>query len=376
MRRQLGNIRKRGNNFEVKVAVGKDSTGKYHYQTATVRGSPKEAAEKLSELWNQAHNGTLAMPGSMKVGDFLNKWLLDYCKANLSPKTYERYEGIVRTHLNPAIGNVPLSKLRANHIQSHYATLTERGLAPRSVKYDHVVIHKALNTAIKWGLVNLNAADGVDVPKAHRTEMQTWDENELNQFLEAAKNTPYHALFYTCLFTGMRRSELLALRWSDVDLDLGQVSISRGMHHLKDGSYVFTEPKSQRSRRTISLTPSNSLLLRRHRDNLRMDYAMLDKALDDNTLIFSNLGVPLRPNSVSRAWAMLAVKAKVKVIRFHDARHSHASIMLQKGISPKIIQERLGHSSIAVTMDIYSHVTPGMQTDAAARFDEVLTSKV
>ncbi|MFC1987643.1 site-specific integrase [Chloroflexota bacterium] len=213
-------------------------------------------------------------------------------------------------------------------------------------------------------------------PRARRTEMLTWDEQELNIFLEAAKSTPYYELFYLALFTGMRRSELLALRWQDIDIISGQVSVSRSLHHLKDGSYVFTEPKSARSRRTIALPPSSILLLRRYHDNQKLDYAMLGIPLTDDTLVFSTLGKPLRPNTITHAWTNLAVRTGIKRIRLHDARHTHASLMLKQGIHPKVVQERLGHSSIAITLDTYSHVAPGLQQAAADRFDEVLSSKV
>jgi integrase len=238
------------------------------------------------------------------------------------------------------------------------------------------MIHKALQTAFKWGLVNRNVADGVDIPRIRRTEMQTWDEDEITHFLEAAKDSPYYALFYTALFTGMRRSELLGLKWSDVDCILSQVYINRSLHHLKDGSYVFTQPKSARSRRTIALSPSAILTLKEHREKQEAKRAMLGLPLKDDDLVFSTLeGKPLRPDTVTRAFSMLATRAGVKVIRLHDARHTHASLMLKQGIHPKVVQERLGHASIQMTLDTYSHVAPGLQEAAAASFDKLLNGR-
>jgi integrase len=171
----------------------------------------------------------------------------------------------------------------------------------------------------------------------------------------------------------MRRSELLALRWSDVDLVMGQVYVNRSVHRLKDGTYIFTEPKSARSRRTIALPPSAIMVLREHREKQERERAMLGISLKDDDLVFNQIdGKPLRPNTVTRAWTMLAARAGVKAIRLHDARHTHASIMLKQGIHPKIVQERLGHSSIGITLDTYSHVAPGLQEAAANRFDEVV----
>ena len=169
------------------------------------------------------------------------------------------------------------------------------------------MLHKALQTAIKWGLVNRNVADGVDVPRARRNEMQTWDEYEINRFPETTKDSPYYTLFHTALFTGMRRSELLALRWCDVDFIFSQISVSRSLHHLKDGSYVSTQPKSERSRRTIALPLSAFSVLESYRKEKETESLMLDTPLNDSDLVFSTLGKPLRPNTVTRAWSMLAI---------------------------------------------------------------------
>ncbi len=238
------------------------------------------------------------------------------------------------------------------------------------------MLHKALQTAVKWGLVSRNVADGVDVPRARRIEMQTWDEFEITHFLEVAKDSPYYTLFFTALYTGMRRSEMLALRWQDIDFLFSQVSVSRSLHQLKDGSYVFTQPKSAKSRRTIALSPSAILTLQENKEKQEATRAKLGVSLKDDDLVFSTLeGKPLRPNTVSRAWTMLAARAGVKVIRLHDARHTHASLMLKQGVHPKIVQERLGHASIQITLDTYSHVAPGLQEAAAAQFDKLVSPK-
>ena len=193
------------------------------------------------------------------------------------------------------------------------------------------------------------------------------DEDEFKRFLEAAKGKPYYELFYLALFTGMRRGELLGLRWCDIDLLQSQLSVSRSLHHLKNGSYIFSEPKSATSRRTIALTPTTTIMLREYRQKREAQYTVLGKMLTDNELVFSGVdGKPLRPNTITRAWRNLAAKAGVKGIRLHDARHTHASFMLMQGIHPKIVQERLGHASITMTLDTYSHVAPGLQAAAAA----------
>jgi integrase len=311
------------------------------------------------------------LPSKTTLSTYLEKWLIDYCRPNLTPKAYERYEGIVRRHLVPALGSILLTQLRPEHLQKLYSVKLKEGLRPRSVKYLHVVIHKALATAIKRGLLSRNVADGADVPKAQKGEMITWDEDDIARFLKAAETTPHYALFYTALFTGARRGELLALRWSDVDLLGAQVSVSRSLHQLKDTSFVFTAPKTKTSSRAIALSPSAIPILSGHKEKMG---AILPLKAD--SLVFSTPeGGPLRPNTVSRAWTMLATRCGVKVIRFHDARHTHASLMLKQGIHPKIVSERLGHSGIAITLDTYSHVAPGLQEAAAASFDKLVPVK-
>ncbi len=367
--------RSKGSTWSIKIELDKDpATGKRRQQWVTVRGSKKNAEKKLSELLRQLDTGSYIQPGKTTLADYLDRWLAEYVKPNLSPRSYERYADIVKRCFTPKLGNVLLTQLKADRLQRLYTDWLDSGLSARTVRYHHAVIHKALELALKAGQVSRNVADAVNVPRIKQGEMRTWDEQELSAFLEAARATPYYELFYLALYTGMRRSELLALRWQDIDLIFGQVSVSRSIHHLKDGSYVFTQPKSAKSRRTIALPPSAILLLKRYYDTLQMDCAMVGKPLNDDTLVFSTLGKPLRPNTITRAWSSLAVKFGIKRIRFHDARHTHASLMLKQGIHPKIVQERLGHSSIAMTLDTYSHVAPGLQEAAAVSFDNLLSN--
>jgi integrase len=369
-------IKRYKDSYSIVLNLGIDpSTGKRKQQWVSVKGTKKEAEKRLSELLHQLDNGIIMKPSKTTVKEFLERWLKDY-QPNLSPRGYERYQGIIVGHLIPKLGNIALTQLKPEHLQKHYTMIQSAGLSPRTVRYHHAVIHVALKTAVRWGLLARNPADAVTVPRVRRNEMQTWSEYEVEQFLNEAKVSPYYALFYTALFTGMRRSELLGLKWEDIDLLLGQIYVSRGLHQLKDGTYIFTEPKSAKSRRMIALPPSAILLLKEHYEKQALDRIMMDKPLHESDLVFGTPeGKPLRPNTVTRAWESLASHAGLKVIRLHDARHTHASIMLKQGIHPKIVQERLGHSSIQMTLDTYSHVTPGLQEAAAARFDEVLTAR-
>jgi integrase len=373
-----GHITKRGkDSYTIVLNLGRDpETGKRKQQWVSVKGTKKDAEKRLSELLSQLDNGIYVQPKRTTFADYLEMWLNEYAKNNLSPRGFERYAGIIRKHLIPDLGKVTLTQLKPEHLQKHYTTKLNDGLSARTVRYHHALIHVALQTAVKWGLVSRNVADAVDPPRIRRNEMQTWDEDDVNRFLEAAKDSPYYALFHTALYTGMRRSKLLGLKWTDVDFILSQIYINRSLHHLKDGSYIFTQPKSAKSRRTIALSPSAILTLKEHHEKQEAIRAMLGIPLTDDDLVFSQLdGKPLRPNTITRAWTMLAARAGVKVIRLHDARHTHASLMLKQGIHPKIVQERLGHASIQMTLDTYSHVAPGLQQAAAEGFDRLLNHK-
>lgn len=373
-----GYLKKRGDNtYVIAISQGHDpATGKRKRLWETFHGGSTEAKKRLTELLRLHDTGMMLSPGKVTVEEYLKKWLQDYAKHNLSPRGFERYWDIIRQHLIPALGNIKLAQLKAGHIQKAYAASLEAGLSPRTVRYHHAVLHIALKTAMKWGLVTFNAADAVEPPKIRRVEMQVWDEEDVSRFLSAAKDSPYYELFYTALFTGMRRSELLGMSWASVDLIFGQIQVTRGLHHLKDGSYVFTEPKSAKSRRTIALPPSLALVLKEHRARQQARKATIESTLKDSDLVFCDIDwKPWRPNTITRAWVTLSKKSGLKPIRLHDARHTHASLLLKQGVHPKVCQERLGHSSIEMTINLYSHVAPGIQEAAARRFDDLVAPK-
>lgn len=378
-------IKRYRNSYTIVLNLGRDpATGKRKQQWVSVKGTKKEAEKRLAELLHQLDNGALMKLGKTLVGEFLERWLREYARPNLSPRTVEGYTTIVYRHLIPQLGNIVLNQLRPEHIQKYYAETLQHGrcdgkgvLDSRTVRHHHMVLHRALEVGMKWGLIQRNPADAIDPPKAQRHEISIMDEEDINKLLEAAASTPYYSLFYLDLFTGMRRSEILALRWSDVDLLLGQVSVSRTLHQLHDGSLVFGRPKTARGQRTIALPPSAVIVLKQCYDAQKASYAMLGKQLRDSDLIFSQPdGSPLLPGTITQAWRRLVRRIGLSGVRFHDVRHSHASLLLKQGVHPKIVQERLGHASIQTTLDIYSHVAPGLQEAAAKLFDDNLLPKL
>ncbi len=374
-----GNIIWQSPNYTIVLELDPDPlTGKRRQQWVSVKGNKKATDTKLAELLNQVNIGAFVKPGKLTVAEHLIAWLQDYCQANLSPRTWEMYDWLLHKHVIPEIGNVHLTQLKPQALQHLFSQKLSGGLSNRTVQIIRNVLHKAFESAVKMGTLARNPVDATDNPKIKRRAMQTMSETDLHLFLEMARGTEYYALFYFLLFTGVRRGEALALRWSDVDLLLCQTTITRTMQYLHsatlDNRISFKAPKSNKGR-LVSLSPSTCLVLTEHRQQqeaLRQKLGL--PQLDNDDLVFCHYdGKPLLPDSITHAWVKLARRCGLAGIRLHDARHTHASLMLLKGIHPKIVQERLGHASIAVTLDIYSHVTPGLQQAAADKFDEVIT---
>lgn len=360
--------------------VGRDADGKRKQIRRTVKGTKADCERELRSILSNVDNGSYIKPTIKTVGQYLNEWVNGYARNNTAPRTYERYKEIVDKNLIPALGSIPLTKLKPQHIQSYYdnALLEGRrdgkgGLSAQTVYHYHRILFKALRHAVKQNIIVRNVCESVEPPRPEYKPMNAADSNNVSVLLEAASGTPYYVLIFTAIFTGLRRSEILALKWQNVDLDLATMSITETLHHLKTGEYIFRQPKSKRGRRNIALSPALAILLRRHRTVQEALREQLGSKLETDDLVFSDIkDNPMRPNTVTRAFHILATKAGMPKLRFHDLRHTHASLMLSQGIHPKIVSERLGHSSINITLDTYSHVLPGIQEAAALRFEQGL----
>jgi len=379
-----GSIRQRSKgSWEITIDTGRDgATGKRLRHFEGIKGTKKDAQKRLHELLYSLEQGSYVKPNRLTVAQFLEDWLRDYVRTNTAPRTAERYEEIVSGHLIPALGSLPLLALRPEHIQRYYSKALESGrrdgkggLSALAVHKHHRVLYEALKYGVKHGILVRNVAEAVDPPHPRSKELAVLGPNEVQLILEAAKETPYYVLFFTKAYTGLRRGELLGLRWGDIDLEKATLSVIQTLQQLRNGEYIFREPKSKRSRRQIALSPSLAIALWEYRLKQEQARRLLGKPLAPTDLVFSHPdGRPFRPNSVTRALQVIAESVGLKGVRLHDLRHAHATILLQQGVHPKIVQERLGHSSVATTLDIYSHVLPGLQEAAARRFEEGLES--
>jgi len=324
--------------------------------------------------------GSYVKCGQITLAEWLDDWIEGYVRMHCSPKTVASYQSEVHLHLMPALGRIPLAKLQAKHLQNYYAGALSQGrvngkggLSAQTVLYHHRILFEALGHAVRQGLLGRNVAQAVYPPRPVRSEMATLTAEQVAKFLDAAQETPYYGFFYTLLHTGLRRGELLALRWRNVDLDLASLSVTETLYRLSGKGYITKPPKTRKSRRKVALFPSLALFLREHRENQKVQRLLLGKPLTDDDFVFARPdGTPLHPDTVTHAFAGTIRRAGLPHVRLHDLRHTHATMLLKANIHPRIVQERLGHASVATTLDLYSHVLPGMQEMAGRRFEELL----
>jgi integrase len=344
-----------------------------------VKGTKRDAERALREVLLAVENGSYVKPNKMTIGELLKQWLKDYASINTTDRTQESYTSIVDRHLIPALGRVCLVELQAQHIQSYYAKKLSEGradgkggLSARSVVYHHRILSKALDYAVKMGLLVRNVAKVVEPPRVARVTMQTLSPEEVTRFLDVARETDYYVYFATLLYTGLRRGELLALHWRNLDLESGTLTVVETAYKLGNGEYRIKEPKTQQSRRSVTLPVSLVELFNIYRADQELFRIQLGISLNADDFVFIRPdGSPINPNAIALAFRRIIKRAGLRDIRIHDLRHTHATLMLAAGIHPKVVSERLGHANIGITLDIYSHVLPGLQEAAAEKFDRI-----
>lgn len=342
-----------------------------NHKRKTIYGhSRKEVQEQLKIALREQQQGTLVTAPQQTVAQYLKQWL-ENRQATVRIRTYERYEQLVRLHLVPTIGRIPLQKLTPQHVQSLYTQKIKGGLSRTTVNTLHAMLHKALEDALRWNLVARNVCDAVSPPQPDRYEIQPLNKEQAQQLLAAAHGHPLEALIVLALATGMRRGELLALKWQDLDFSTRTLQVRRIYTRTAGNRYIEAEPKTEKSRRSIALPALVVDLLLQHREKQSQVKQQAGEAWQEHDLVFcTSLGTPLNPSKVVDRYKALLKRAGLPDIRFHDLRHSAASILLGMGIHPKVVQELLGHHQISMTMDIYSHVMPTMQKDAMDKWDD------
>ena len=373
--RRTGQILKRGNSWRVFVFIGRDEKGKRRYDTQTVKGTKKDAQKKLTEMLRDADLGLLGDARKQTLNEYFDEWLETIAKPRLQHRTFQDYGDLFRRYVRESLGNIKLADLKSLHIQKLYGQMQKKGLSARVVRYTHAVLRSALQHAVKVNMLPRNEAQLVQLPKQTRKEMDVLNQDEVGAFLDALQGERFATIFSFALATGCRPEEYLSIQWKDIDFEKGTVIIRRALiTHRKGGGWHFGEPKTKQSRRTIPLPTSTIRELRTHRRQQLEAKLKLGTVWNNFDLVFaSEIGTPLNPPNITRAFKKALERAEIRTsIRLYDLRHTTATLLLQAGVNPKVVSERLGHSTIVLTLDVYSHVLPTMQEDATAQLEEMI----
>lgn len=367
----MAQVVNRGKNvWLVRIYMGKDAvTGKRIYHNKTIHGSKKDANSYITEISYQVNTNTYIEPSKQTLTEYLNDWLETAAKPRLSLKTFVGYDNMLRTHIMPTLGHCQISKLTPLDIQRVFNNMQGKGLT-RSTEYTRIILRNALQQAVKWRILAQNPAQDIELAPRRKKEMSVLTKAQAIKLLEVSKNNKWGLLFELLLVTGLRPSEALGLKWSDITD--GKISVQRGLIRVKD-IWQLKEPKTPRSRRVVPLPVSTYKALRVYRKQ-QLEQRLAAVSYNDMDLIFaSDNGEPLHGDYIlKRFFHPLLKKAELPKIRLYDLRHTCATLLLAAGTNPKIVSERLGHASITLTLDTYSHVLPDMQQEAVYTLEKML----
>ena len=378
-----GHIRERSpGHWAIILDLRDPATGKRRRKWHKFAGTKRKAQDECARLISELNGGLYIEPAKITVGEFLDCWL-EHIKPLVSPRTHERYGELVMKNLKPLLGALLLTKLRPMQISGAYAKALSSGrrnghggLAPSTVRYMHVILKAAMQQAVRWQMLPRNPVDAVDPPKIERGTMRTYDLAQTAELIEATRGTRMTITVILAVLCGLRRGEIAALRWRNIKLDAAQLAVTESAEQTGAG-VRYKKPKSGKGR-TVALSARVVSELRSHRVQQAQELLKLGAPLTDDAFVVAQTdGSPLQPRTITHQWHQLLANNKtLPRIRFHDLRHAHATHMLSSGVHPKIASERLGHSKVGITMDLYSHVMPGMQEDAAARVDRALEAVI
>jgi integrase len=336
----------------------------------------KECQAAMNKLLVAVEQQNYSAPTKASVREYLTKEWLPAVKATIRPSTFNSYVQHVECHIAPHIGSLKLAKLTGSQVNALYAQLAETGrkdgktgLSPMTIHHVHSCLHKACRAAVRWGHISRNPLDAADPPRKKgesAREMHTWTKEQLKAFLTAMQHERLSPLWHTIAMTGMRRGEAIGLRWSDVDLENGRLSVRRALVPT-NREVVVSEPKTVKGRRVIAVDPGTVEVLKGQAARQLEEQNEWDELWIESGLVFTaKNGAALDPESVTRYFRRAVKVSLLPSIRLHDLRHTHATLALQAGIHPKVVSERLGHATVSITLDTYSHAIPAMQEEAAA----------
>jgi integrase len=372
-----GSIVKRGIGYCYVLYLGRDATGRKRQKWVGGFRTKREAEAAMVEALGRVHSGQFVDPGRLTVGEFLEQWI-EAVAPGLRESTAASYRMVLTKRVVPRIGELRLTSLTPGHLTTMYAQLLAEGgrlgrpLSPRSVRYTHTIAGRALADAVQWGLLPRNPARAAKPPRAVKSDMAVWDAAQARKFLAFVQEDRLYAMWLLMLTTGLRRGEIAGLRWSDVDLDDAVIAIQHTRVSV-DARVVVVEPKTAKGRRSVALDDMTVQALRSHRKAQLQERLKLGKAWQDSGFVFVREdGAPYHPERILVMFKRHAEAAGLPAIRLHDLRHTSATLALAAGVHPKVVQERLGHSSINITLDTYSHVVKGRQHEAAEKVAALL----
>jgi len=370
-----GQINKRGENtWLVRIFLGRDANGKRRYFNKTIHGTKKDAQKFLTAKTREKDLGIFVEPASISLNEYLDKWLLESAKPRLREATFENYRYLSNLYIREKLESRKLSDIKPFDVQKLYNHLTEKGLSARTVRYVHAILTSAFSQAVKWQMLVVNPCNVVTLPRLKKTEMKAFSPEEARRFLEAAKDDKHGLVFAFALASGMRPEEYLALQWKDICFEKNTATVQRTLIWRKGGGWYFSEPKTAKSRRTLPMPKNFFVELKRHKRLQAEQMLKLGQSYERNNFVFAtDEGKPIYLRNLrKRNFAKILEKADLTGFRLYDLRHSTATLLLSEGINPKIVSERLGHASIVLTLDTYSHVLPDMQKEATSKLGQML----
>jgi integrase len=308
-------------------------------------------------------DGTSMGSGRMTVAEYIDHYMQDVAAHTLRPKTIEGYNDLIRLHIKPAIGSVKLSALTPSHVQKFYSDQLNLGLSRRTVQFMHAVLHKSLDQAVRWGMLPRNVCDLVKAPQPERRAMNVWTAEQVKIFLDYVHFHRWYPIYVLAVTCGFRIGEVLGIHYEDIDLANSSINVRHATQTLIGQGIVITTPKTERSRRLVTVPASAMQILKDY-----LDYSKVSQGL----IFTTRSGKPVSSRNIVHHFKASLREAGLPEIRFHDLRHTSATLLLSAGVHPKIVQERLGHSQISLTLDTYSHVMPSMQVEAAQKMDDLL----
>lgn len=360
----------------IRVFLGRDKDGKTKFYNEIFHGKKKEAdayeAKKKSELVS----GVALQHSNTTIDEYLDTWLKISAKPRLRERTYYDYEQYLKRYVRPRIGKIKLSKLKSLDVQAVYTSMLEQGLSPRTVRFAHAILSSALKQAVKWQILPFNPATLADLPQSQRKEMSVLSPGEVQRFFTAARKDKWFVIFVLAIETGMRPEEYLGLQWKDIEFQKKTATIQRALvWRRKGGGWTLEDTKTPQSRRTIPLSDFVLAELKKHRKGQLEERMKLGQAYQNFDFVFATpLGTPiLQSNLMRRHFKPILKKAELpETVRMYDLRHTCATLLLAEGENPKIVSERLGHSTIVLTLDTYTHVLPSMQQGATEKLENLL----